>query len=65
MIYVYGLIAVLIASIFVGGRYLFYRYGKNDEKLKNAEDTLEAIKRGNDAVADSSYDDELRDRYGK
>ena len=44
MIYIYGLLGTLAAAIFVGGRYLFYRYGRNDERLKNAEEENEKLR---------------------
>jgi hypothetical protein len=65
MIYVYGLLAILATAIFIGGRYLFYRYGRNDERLKNAEGTNDAVKKSNTVKHDSTYDDELHNRYHK
>lgn len=65
MIYVYGLLGTLAAAIFIGGRYLFYRYGRNNERLKNAQSTIDKIRKGNDAASDSSYDDELRKKYDR
>lgn len=59
MIYIYGLLAILAAAIFIGGRYLFYRYGRNDERLKNAEEQNEKLSNRPRTL------DDVRDRLRK
>ena len=59
MIYVYGLLAILATAIFIGGRYLFYRYGRNDERLKNAEEQNEKLSNRPRTL------DDVRDRLRK
>jgi high-affinity Fe2+/Pb2+ permease len=46
-------------------RYLISRNSKDVIEGKNAQETIDAITKGNAAVADDSYDDKLRDKYNK
>lgn len=66
MVYLYiiaGLVSVAIA-IAIGGRWWFYRSGKKQERLENAEKIIKEVQKSNVAASDSAYDDQLRDRYG-
>lgn len=44
---------------------LAYFKGRADVNRDNAEEILDDVKKGNAAAADSSHDDELRDKYGR
>jgi len=56
-----GGLAVSILAI--AARVYFYRSGKEKERLKNAEQTLEDVAKGNIAAATDDYDTELQERY--
>lgn len=45
--------------------FLIYRQGEKNERLKNAEKTLENVKKGNVVEFDDSFDDKLRDKYNR
>lgn len=58
------IIGLFVSVIAIAARFFFWSQGRNRERLKNAEKTLDDIKKGNIAASDPSYDDELRDKYG-
>lgn len=44
-------------------RYLISR--NNNIEGRNAQSTIDKIRKGNDAASDNSYDDELRKKYDR
>ncbi len=59
------IIGAIVTIIAIAARVFFYLKGKDSEKIKRAEKTLDDIQKGNIAAADDSYDERLRDRYNK
>lgn len=65
MAYAYAFILAVIVSVAIGGRWLYYRYGKNDQKLKTAEKVLDNVEKANIAGSNDAYDDKLREKYNR
>jgi len=59
------IIGLVVSILGITVRIVFWRSGRDKERLKRAEKTIDDIAKGNAAASDSSYDDELRERYGK
>jgi hypothetical protein len=58
----------LLLSIFGALIYASYRErktGRDQQKLDNAEEAIENVKKANNAASDSSFDDELQQKYGR
>lgn len=61
---IYILVGGLVGLIGIAARVFMWRSGRDKERLKNAEKTIDAVKKGNIAAADDSHDDKLREKYG-
>ncbi len=60
----YSIFIFLAAAVAVTARVFYYRLGKKAERLKDAENVLENVKKANTVSGDDAYDDELRKKYG-
>lgn len=59
-----AIIVIALAAAIIGvAKGLSFWNGKKSERLKNAEQTIKDVAKANDARADSSCDDKLRERY--
>lgn len=64
------LIIVLGLLVLIGGGIaLFHRSskktGQNEQKLEDAEDAIDKVKKSNSVKHDATFDDELRKKYNK
>lgn len=64
----YAIFGTLVGVLAVVARVFFYRAGRNKERLKSQEKTLDDIEKANNAIvrakSDKSLAQRLRDRYG-
>lgn len=58
-----SIIGFVVAIIGITARIIFWRSGRDKEKLKNAEQSLKDIAKANNAASTDAHDNELRDKY--
>lgn len=60
--------SIVLAAIFAALGFLVYygerKFGAQEQRLKDARETLDDAQKVKPIVADPSYDDKLRDKYG-
>jgi len=44
---------------------LIFKAGEKNERLKNAEESIENVKKANRVESNSNYDDKLREKYNR
>lgn len=65
-----NLIIILGLLIIIGGGIFYFqrqsvKTGRNEQKLENAEEAIDNVKKANSVKFDDTDDDRLREKYGR